>query len=90
MKPEPYDIESERGVERALYKLRKRNILMYNAVVKKILHIARNPYVGKPIRNVLRGKRRVHIGNFVLTYRINEESRKVILLKFAHHDEVYR
>ncbi|MBT9160783.1 MAG: type II toxin-antitoxin system RelE family toxin [Dehalococcoidia bacterium] len=52
--------------------------------------IVENPYSGKPLRRVLRGKRRVHIGHFVLLYGIKEKERKIIFLEFAHHDEVYK
>ncbi len=49
-----------------------------------------NPYLGKPLRNVLKNKRRVHIGPFVLIYEINEKEKEIVLLKFEHHDKVYK
>ena len=72
-----------------LRKLAKRDKKLYTAVQKKILRVAEDPYLGKPLRRVLKGKRRVHVGHFVLIYKIDEKEHKVIFLDFAHHDDVY-
>ncbi len=55
-----------------------------------MLKICENPRVGKPLRYALRGIWRVHIGSFVLMYEIDDKNRKVIFLKFAHHDDAYK
>ena len=73
-----------------LDKLAKRDKRLYNAVQKKLVQIIENPYLGKPLKERLKGKRRVHVGHFVLIYRINEAERNVIFLEFAHHDEAYK
>ncbi|NKQ39870.1 MAG: type II toxin-antitoxin system RelE/ParE family toxin [Methanosarcinales archaeon] len=52
--------------------------------------MAEKPYLGKPLRELLIGKRRVHIGHFVLIYEVNEVEHKVVFLDFAHHDEAYK
>jgi len=57
---------------------------------KSVRKIIKNPYFGKPLRYVLKGTRRVHIGPFVLIYEIIEKEEKVIFLKFANHDEAYK
>ncbi|MDI9417586.1 MAG: type II toxin-antitoxin system RelE/ParE family toxin, partial [Euryarchaeota archaeon] len=38
----------------------------------------------------LKGKRRVHVGPFVLIYKINENERVVTLIELEHHDDAYR
>ena len=73
-----------------LEKLAKRDKRLYTAVQKKVLQVIENPYRGKPLKEKLKGKRRAHIGHFVLIYRINEREHKVIFLEFAHHDEAYK
>ena len=55
-----------------------------------MVQITENPYLGKPLHDKLKGKRRVHIGSFVLIYDVNEKEHKVIFLDFAHHDEAYK
>jgi hypothetical protein len=37
---------------------------------KKLFDIVENPYYYKPMRNVLKGKRRVHIESFVIIFAI--------------------
>ena len=62
----------------------------YTEVFNKILLVAENPLIGKPLRNILKGKRRVHIGPFVLIYEIRENENKILFLEIEHHDEAYR
>ena len=73
-----------------LRKLARRDKALYTAVQKKMVQIAENPYSGKPLKGILKGKRRVHVGHFVLVYEIDENEHKVIFLEFAHHDEAYK
>jgi mRNA-degrading endonuclease RelE of RelBE toxin-antitoxin system len=57
--------------------------------IKKISAILINPDSGKPLRKSMKGKRRVHVGSYVLVYAINQDDRVVILLTFCHHDYAY-
>ena len=34
-----------------------------------MVQITENPYLGKPLRGILKGKRRVHTGHFVFIYK---------------------
>jgi mRNA-degrading endonuclease RelE of RelBE toxin-antitoxin system len=52
--------------------------------------IVENPQHYKPLRNVLKGCREVHIASYVLIFEIDDEAKKVIFLKYAHHDDVFR
>jgi YafQ family addiction module toxin component len=86
----PYDIEIGDKLRKKLEKLKKRDKSVYNAIIKKTLQIADNPYLSKPLHGNLKGKRRVHIGHFVLIYGIDEKERRVFFLDFTHHDEAYK
>jgi mRNA-degrading endonuclease RelE of RelBE toxin-antitoxin system len=56
------------------------------AGVAKILH---SPELGKPLRNVLRNRRQIHVaGSFVLLYEIS--GTEVRLLDFDHHNKIYK
>ena len=59
-------------------------------VSKLLKQIKENPYHFKPLRTPMQNFRRVHIGNFVLIYSINENKRIIIIEKYEHHDNVYR
>ncbi|VVB68427.1 Uncharacterised protein [Candidatus Norongarragalina meridionalis] len=44
----------------------------------------------KNLRKPLEEFKRVHIGNFVLTFRVYKEKRFVFFHSLRHHDEAYR
>ena len=85
-----YSFEIKDELEKSLRKLAKRDNQLYEAVTKKILQIAENHVIGKPLRNVLKGKKRVHIGHFVLIFSVDDKERRVTFLEFDHHDNVYK
>ena len=85
-----YSFEIKDELEKSLLKLAQKDKRHYQAVVKKILQIAENPEMGKPLRNILKGRRRVHVGHFVLLYEVDEKDKRVIFLDFEHHDRAYK
>ena len=56
-------------------------------IKKAVAKIKDNPLVGKPMRHIHKGKRRVHIGHYVLMYSIKGET--IYLVSFQHHDKAY-
>lgn len=85
-----YSFEIKEELEKSLQKLAQKDKRHYQSVVKKILQIAENPEMGKPLRNVLKGRRRTHVGHFVLLYEVDEKNKRVIFLDFEHHDRAYK
>ena len=73
---------------KVLKRLKKKDKEMFQCVSENILKIVNNPLCGKPLRNVLKNYRRIHIGSFVLVYEILET--EIRFLDFAHHDKVYK
>lgn len=86
----PYNIQFENALEIILQKIKKKDYILYQRIIHKILEISKNPELGKPLRNVLKGKRRVHVGSIVLVYLIDKKNETVIFINFEHHDKVYR
>jgi len=86
----PFTIQIETALETNLDKLKKKDNSLYLRIIHKIIEISKNPELGKPLRNVLKGKRRVHIGSFVLIYLIDKKNETVTFLEFEHHDKAYR
>ena len=72
--------------DRQFRKIKEQKHLL--AISKKIEQIIRNPYHFKPLRFPLQGFRRVHVGDYVMIYRV--EGLDVEICWYAHHDEVYR
>lgn len=85
-----YQIEVRTDVEKVLKKLTKKDKISAIYISKKIKQIQENPYHFKSLRKPLQKFWRVHIGNYVLIYSIDEKNKKVIIEKYKHHDEVYR
>ena len=76
--------------QKEINKLCRKNPVLEKSLTRKIDEIIQNPHHYKPLRNILAGRRRVHIlGNFVLSFRIDETNKTVIFLKFTHHDKAY-
>ena len=76
--------------ERKMRKLRKKDRLRYERVVKKIIEICDEPHHYEPLGNVMAGMFRVHIDPYVLTFEINEAGKIVRFLDFDHHDKIYK
>ncbi len=85
-----YEVGAENEVEKIITKLLKKDKTTYEYLKKKIKQISEDPYIGKPLHYILKGMWRVHIGPFVLIYKIIEKEKKIVLLKFDHHDNVYK
>ena len=68
----------------------KSNFELQKRLEKKIQEILKNPYHYKPLRNVLKNKRRTHIRSFVLLFEIDEANQLVSFHSFKHHDDAYK
>lgn len=85
-----YSIEIRKEVEKVFRKLAKKDKVSSIYISKKIKQILENPYRFKPLRKPLQNFWRVHIGNYVLVYSIDEKRKIIIIERYKHHDEVYK
>jgi mRNA-degrading endonuclease RelE of RelBE toxin-antitoxin system len=85
-----YQIIAHAGVQRELRKLHKKDKVLYEHIKKRLNILAEQPELGKPLRNVMKGRRRVQIGSFVLIYLIEKNDNKMTLISFEHHDDAYK
>ncbi len=85
-----YNLEARESVDRIFRKLFRKDKVSFGYMNKKIKEIRENPYHFKPLRAPLQNYRRVHIGNFVLIYSINENTKTVVIERYKHHDEIYK
>ena len=85
-----YELEIRDHVDKAFMKLAKRDSKQMEAITKKIREISEEPHAYKPLHFPLAGMRRVHIGNYVLVFSIDESRGTVVLEDYEHHDRVYR
>lgn len=84
-----YNLEVRENVDKIFKKLFGRDRVSFEYINKKISEIRENPYHFKPLKVPMQNYRRVHIGNYVLVYSINESTKTVIIEKYEHHDKVY-
>jgi len=84
-----YNLEIRESLDKLFRKLSKKDKVSFEYINKKIMEIRENPYHFKPLKKPLQNYRRVHIGNYVLVYSINEATKTVIIERYKHHDEVY-
>lgn len=82
-----YSIEFSDEFDRSIKKLKKKDKVMFERIQKKLIELVENPEQQKPLRNVLAGYRRIRFGSFVLIYKIEEKTVRIISLD--HHDRVY-
>ena len=86
-----YRYSIEKRLKAKLKRLHKKNKKLYDAVMKSVEEIIKNPYHYKPLRYDLKGLRRVHLEkSFVLVFEIDKEEKMVKFLDLGHHDEIYR
>jgi YafQ family addiction module toxin component len=85
-----YDIEIREHLDSTFRKLAKKDARQLEAITKKVEEISRDPRAYKPLHFPLAGKRRVHIGSYVLVFSIDEARKTVVLEDYEHHDRVYR
>ena len=73
--------------KKQLKKLKNKEQAMYERTEKKIRSIVLEPTHLKHLRNVLKGKQRVHLGSFVLKFEVKEN--KIYFITFEHNDFAY-
>lgn len=75
--------------DRVVTSLKKRKPSLMPPLLKGIDKIAVDPELGKPLGNILRNRRRIHIASsFVLVYEITPTV--IRLLDFDHHNKIYK
>jgi YafQ family addiction module toxin component len=82
-----YELLLSSPARKKLEKLSQKNPDQYAHVQKKVEQILKNPEHYKPLSGEMRGSRRVHVGDYVLIYQM--EDNRVIIHDYDHHDHVY-
>ena len=85
-----YRIVAHPRVQKEIEKLYNKDKVRYEHLKRRLKILSEKPEIGKPLRNVLKGKRRIQIGSFVLIYKIDKNDNKITLFSFEHHDSAYK
>ncbi|MFA5382749.1 MAG: hypothetical protein WC356_06260 [Candidatus Micrarchaeia archaeon] len=86
-----FDLSEE--LKEILYVLNNRDKKLAERINKKIKEIINcdlnsvNHY--QNLKYEFKDRKRVHIGHFVLTFKIYKEKNFILFINFSHHDEIY-
>jgi mRNA-degrading endonuclease RelE of RelBE toxin-antitoxin system len=79
-------------IEEEISKLKRKNPALFFALTKKINQIISLNYEElqhfKNLRSPLNDYKRVHVGSFVLIFKVSKD--KIIFAEFKHHDKAYK
>ena len=87
-KPAKYRLVVSPRFEGILRQLKRQKPSLLRDLEKQIAKILKEPARGKPLRNVLRNYRRVHVNSFVVIYELHAE--EIRLLDFDRHERIYK
>jgi mRNA-degrading endonuclease RelE of RelBE toxin-antitoxin system len=83
------DSYSEEIVKK-LIKIKNKDIKQFSILRKKMDEILKNPrHNYKFLHHNMKGINRIHIGHFVLVFKINHEKKIVSFEDYDHHDKIY-
>jgi mRNA-degrading endonuclease RelE of RelBE toxin-antitoxin system len=74
------------SAKKELYKLDHSIILQ---ILKKLKELDSNIELGKPLSNILKNIRSLHIGDYGIIYLIKEKEKKIIIIKICHRKNIY-
>jgi addiction module RelE/StbE family toxin len=82
-----YSPQSSPLFDKNFKRLTKKNAVLKERTLKKIREILQNPEIGEKLTQNLAGYRSVHVGNWVIIYKITIA--EVSFVNFDHHDYAY-
>lgn len=82
-----YDIIFTPFFEKQLKKLKSKDKVLFERLIKKLKEVRMNPEHYKPLGNILKGTRRAHLDPFIFVFEI--QGNAVIVHYVKHHDNAY-
>jgi YafQ family addiction module toxin component len=87
-----YQVIVSNELKKTLTFLKRRDNTMLRALEKKMMQIAASDPLSiqhfKNLRSPLNDFKRVHLGNYVLLFRVQAD--KIIFEAFEHHNQIYK
>ncbi len=88
----PRQYKTSKNFDRILDKLRKKDKIAFESLLKKmdeILNISNVEHY-KNLRYSLKDFKRAHVGSFVLVFRYDKKNDIIFFTDFDHHDNIYK
>ncbi|MCD6536342.1 MAG: type II toxin-antitoxin system RelE/ParE family toxin [Thaumarchaeota archaeon] len=84
---EKYKIQVTRRFEKDFRKLDREIKRRADSIIRRL---EAEPFIGKPLRGELEGKRSLRIGNYRIIYKIDEKNKAIILLTIRPRKTAYK
>jgi YafQ family addiction module toxin component len=87
-----YSFERSEKLIKILKKLYKKDRSIYEIILKKMDEVI-NSYSPDHYKNLsydMKNYKRVHVGSFILTFKVDESKKLIRFENFKHHDDMYR
>ncbi len=87
-----YNYEIKPNLKKILRKLLKKDKSIYEQISNKINEVINSPDVEhyKNLRYDMKGFKAVHIGHFVLIFKLDKEDDLISFEDYDHHDNIYK
>ena len=86
-----YILDIKPELDKKLENIYKKNRKQFDIIMKKTDEVLKDPHRYKNLRKPKQHLKRVHIDkHFVLTFKINENEKMVVLMDYDHHDNIYK
>jgi YafQ family addiction module toxin component len=87
-----HNYELKPSLQKSLDKLSKKDNKLYEQVLKKIKEVINSDSIEhyKNLRYDLKDLKRVHIGHFVLIFKLDKNLNLISFEDFEHHDNIYK
>ena len=82
-----YEFEIKPPLKKKLRKFKYKDLATFRRIRSKISEVRQNPLHYKPLKNDLKGRRRAHIGHFVLIFYL--QGNVIYFIDYEHHDKAY-
>lgn len=77
-------------IVKKLAKLKKKDLKQYQILRRKMDFILENPeHEYKDLHYTMKGLKRVHIGHFVLVFKVDTINKMISFEDYDHHDKIY-
>jgi mRNA-degrading endonuclease RelE of RelBE toxin-antitoxin system len=84
-----YTVVTDPNVEAIFRKMWQKDSARFGRTGKKLRELAETRRSEKPLSETVEGILALHIGHYILMYRIDRKNQNIILVDYSHHDEAY-
>jgi len=87
-----YKFDVSANLQNILKKLSNRDVTTYNRILDKINEVTNSENVEhyKNLRADMKDSKRVQIGHFVLVFKYDKNTNRILFDDFDHHDTIYK